>query len=188
MGLGIYPSNRNMTNCIPNANDRSSGETDLKTIISRGICVTATVAVMKKRTIINGKRVLHGVSLHAPGVTLAPPAPEWNHSCNYVSNTYNKYVYDGHCKWRWVTEINNVNKYIYLHVHCFKFTEHPAWKKITKVSLNLIPPGIHWRNRCYTWKYFNNIKYFLFHLLILTSNAVRLQLMHINVLSRTCLC
>lgn len=48
--------------------------------MSSGICVTATVPVMKNKTIINGSRVLHGAgeSTQRPGVTLAPPAPKTN--------------------------------------------------------------------------------------------------------------
>lgn len=49
--------------------------------MSSGICVTATVPVMKNKTIINGSRVLHGAgeSTQRPGVTLAPPAPKNKH-------------------------------------------------------------------------------------------------------------
>lgn len=75
IGAGIYPNRRNITNCMPKANDRSSADTDLKTlykylvhkstkydsaqtylktIINNGICVDATINVIKNNKIKNG--------------------------------------------------------------------------------------------------------------------------------------
>lgn len=61
---------------MPRANDLSSSDTDRSTIISNGICVEATMNVMKNSRIKNGNMVLQGL-WHRPAVATGITVTSW---------------------------------------------------------------------------------------------------------------